>query len=217
MNIHCCCHCVVDFTSEDKQWQSRSTLTVILEEHFLLRYTLAFPHTFTPLFPSAWWFSMVQQNGGDWSIDPCSDTVNVEVQASLLENTWLWVKANYAMTHQPKPLDYNKIWSDICHLKDVIQNNIAWYSDNASCNVQFECWKQNFSLSAWVIHHWYDLSWRTEKQRKVQYASATIQEAQIAKTHSATEESHTKSFTEKCRTYTVGTAGSFLWGARVAC
>lgn len=55
------------------------------EDHFLLRHTSAiartYPHThaFTPLFTNAWWFSMVQQNGGDCFIDPCSCAVNVEV------------------------------------------------------------------------------------------------------------------------------------------
>lgn len=76
------------FTAESKQWRNRSALTLTLEEHFLLRYTLvAFPHTLTPLFTNAQCVSVVQQNEGGMTIDLDSDTVNAEATSLPFERT----------------------------------------------------------------------------------------------------------------------------------
>lgn len=76
-------HLSSSFICAGKQWRSGSTWTLIPEEPFLLGYTLACPHSFSPLFTEAGCFSPLQQNAGDCFIDPCSGSVNVEVWLPL--------------------------------------------------------------------------------------------------------------------------------------
>lgn len=82
-----CRRCVVTSTSKSKHWQSRSTLTVTHEEHFLLSYTATPAHPlripksfqFIYLFIKSL-FAVVKPNRGDWSIDPYCDVCHLEAQ-----------------------------------------------------------------------------------------------------------------------------------------
>lgn len=88
----------VDLTTESKQWRSRSTLTVTTESTSSLDTHWWHSHTPSLLCLLAV-FSVPQQNGGDWIIDPCSDTVSVD--ASSLEGH-VWLKA----TLRPESLEH---------------------------------------------------------------------------------------------------------------
>lgn len=74
-----CRRCVVTSTSKSKHWQSRSTLTVTHEEHFLLSYTATPAH---PLrIPKSFQFIyLFIKSLFDWSIDPYCDVCHLEAQ-----------------------------------------------------------------------------------------------------------------------------------------
>lgn len=127
-----------DFTTESKQWPSRSTLTVTTESTSSL--DTRWWHSHTPLLLCLLAVvSVPQQNRGDWIIDPCSDTVSVD--ASLMEGH-VWLKA----TLRPESLEH---WQQNSKQNKTRQCTMfLWY--NYGINISLKSMRRLYS---YIIGH----------------------------------------------------------------